>query len=291
MATDEKQLWELSTRSEAIYLDAVSDDGASGFIARLCRFPEYQMAWLWLHVFHHGHVHSFTHHEIPCGMEPVDESAGEVVYEAGDFRFIRTGDRFSPGEVTVSASALLHSGPDSPHGNGTLPCELRAMFTPALAGVASREGRSEVLGVTRGAIVLGDVRIELEARGQFHEQIQQDPRFNRPFSYATLRGPDAGCIFIRGVRGAVGSLILNNQPHAIQAVRLDPPGTIRRMEILIDGAEPVRGEAVATYQYDIPIFHMTRPGSLVTAELAGHRLCGCINDLVFGDLVFDHLQK
>lgn len=34
----------------------------------------------------------------------------------------------------------------------------------------------------------------LEARGQFHEQIQTDPRFTQPFTYASLRGERPGCI-------------------------------------------------------------------------------------------------
>ena len=288
MADNESQLWELSTRSEAVYLDAVTDDASSGFIARVCRFPEEQLAWVWLHVFHHGHVHSYTSHEVRCDSDPVDESGSPVSYTAGDFDFSRSGDRFSPSEVSVSVSAALHSGPSSPHGEGVLPCELRAMFEPVHAGVQTLAGRSEVLGITRAVMILGDARIELEAHGQFHEQVQREPRFTRPFTYATLRGADAGCIFVRGVRGASGTLTLGGTAHPVQSIAIEPPGTVRRFACRLEDGQTVTGQAIATYQYDLPIFHMLRTGSLVTAELGGKRLSGCINDLAFGDLEFDH---
>ena len=289
MATQESDLWELTTRSEAVYLDAVSEDASSGFIARLCRFPDEKLAWTWLHVFHHGHVHSYTSHDVRCTDDPVVEDDDLVDYAAGEFRFTRNGNRLAPGQVSFSASAQLHSGSASPHGEGVLPCEIRAEFTGEHAGVQSRSGRSEVLGATRAGITLGDVRLEIEARGQFHEQIQQDPRFTRPFTYATLRGRDVGCIFTRGVRGATGTLIRSNRPSGITSVKIGPPGTIRRLSIGLDSGETVSGEAIATYQYEIPIFHMIRPGTLVSAEIGDARFSGCLNDLVFSDLAFDHL--
>ena len=69
---------------------------------------------------------------------------------------------------------------------------------------------------------------------------------------------------------------------------IEPPATIRRFAIRLDDGQTLTGQAIATYQYDLPIFHMLRGGTLVTAELGGKGLSGCINDLVFGDLEFDH---
>ena len=285
----ESDLWQLATRSEAVYMDAVADDAASGFIGRLCRFPTQEMAWAWLHIFHHGHIHSYTDHTLQCAADPIDEAAKAVDYRAREFHFTRTGDRMRPEGATFNANALMHAGPMNPHGEGVLPCEIQAVFTADLDGVRSLEGRSEVLGTTRAAIALGDANIELNARGQFHEQIQDAPRFDRPFSYGTLRGDGAGCIFIRGLRGATGTVTLDNKPHTIKAVRLSAPATIRKLEIDLEDGRTIRGESTATYQYDIPIFHMTRPGSLVYAELDGVPLSGCINDLIFGEYGFDHL--
>lgn len=287
--TTEADLWELETRSEAVYLDTVSEDGESAFIARLCRFPEANIAWTWLHVFHRGHVHSYTNHEVPCGDSPVDEDADDVAYQAGEFLFSRQGNRVAPVNAAFTASAMLHSGEASPHGEGVLPCEIIAEFQRELEGVQSRAGRSEVLGITRANLSLGDVPLELEARGHFHEQIQDDPRFTQPFTYATLRGQSAGCIFIRGTRGARGTLTRGGTGETITGVRIEPPGTIRKMEIELESGDVVRGTAVATYRYEIPIFHLARPGSIVTVSLDETPLSGCINDLVFGELEFDRL--
>lgn len=287
MASTENDLWNLETRSEAVYLDCVSEDAESGFIARLCRFPETGLAWTWLHVFHHGHVHSYTSHEVPCASDIVDESTDSVLYEAGEFRFQRDGDRFNPRSASLTAAGLLYSGSNSPHGDGVLPCQISARFETERQGVQSRAGRSEVPGRVIAEIELGDIGIEFDARGQFHEQIQQDPRFNRPFTYATLRGADGGCVFIRGKRGATGTLIREGTSEPIVAVGIAPPGTIRRLEITVESGERISGRAIATYQYEIPIFHMTRPGTLVTAQLGEMALSGCINDLVIGELNFD----
>lgn len=287
MATED-DLWERTTRSEAVYLDAVTEDATSGFVARVCRFPEARIAWVWLHVFHHGHVHSLTQHDVPDSAEPVAEDSTLVNYDAGAFHFSRSGDRFTPDQATFHASALLHSGPSSPHGEGILPCTIRAEFERHHQGVQSRAGRSEVLGRTRAVIELGDIEFEIDALGQFHEQVQEDPRFNRPFTYASLRGDGAGCIFIRGARGAAGTLTLDSVPHKISSVRIEAPATIRQLDIGLEDGRHVLGEAIATYQYEIPIFHMVRPGTLVTATLEGTALSGCINDLAFGGLAFDH---
>ncbi|MBD3647821.1 MAG: hypothetical protein HUJ31_10300, partial [Pseudomonadales bacterium] len=225
--------------------------------------------------------------EVPCGNQVVDEDADRVDYEAGDFRFARQGSRMAPAGSAFAASAMLHSGPASPHGEGVLPCEIRATFQREHEGVRSRAGRSEVLGMTKAEISLGDLPLVIEARGHFHEQIQIDPRFTQPFTYATLRGPKAGCIFIRGSRGARGTLTLDGESEAITGVRIEPPGTVRRLEIQLDSDKVVSGSAIATYQYEIPRCHMTRPGSIVTLSLDGTDMSGCINDLVFGALEFD----
>jgi hypothetical protein len=287
MANQENDLWELNTRSEAVYLDAVTNDGASGFIARTCRFPDEGLAWNWLHIFHHGHVHSFTSHEVSCAGGRVDESAERAAYEAGDFHFTRSGDRLSPESVIFTAGAHLNSGPLSPHGEGVLPAQVSASFQAGLPGFESMSGRSEVLGITDVRMTLGDAEIELETAGQFHEQIQTTPRFDKPFTYGTLRGDTGGCIFARGVRGATGSVVLNDERETITTVRIAPPNVIRPFEIDLESGRTIKGEAVATYQYEIPVFHMVRPGTLVSATIDGHKLSGCINDLAFGDLTYD----
>ena len=62
------------TRSEAVYLDAVSDDGEWAMVARLCRYPQRGVQWAWLHVFAGARVYSFTDHGIACGARPVRQA-------------------------------------------------------------------------------------------------------------------------------------------------------------------------------------------------------------------------
>ncbi len=283
----ESELWEVETRSEAAYVDLVSDDGDAGLITRVCRFPELGTAWTWLHLFHHGHVQSFTDHEVRCSEHTVDETLDIVSYDAANgFAIARTGDRFAPETVTAVAEAMMHSGTDYDHGEGVTPLTVSARFETGSGGAQSLPGRSEVLGSTHADVTLGDAEFSISGRGHFHEQIQTRPRFTTPFTYASLRGPEVGVIFVRGAQGAGGSITLGDRSEEIKAVRITEPGAFRRFEIETDSGT-YRGEAFATYLYEIPIFHMMRPGTVVTCEIEGNTASGCINDLPIGHLEFD----
>ena len=77
------------TRSEAVYLDVVSDDGEWAMVARLCRYPQRGVQWAWLHVFAGAQVYSFTDHGIACGAAFTDlDAACDAVSDA-----IAAGDR------------------------------------------------------------------------------------------------------------------------------------------------------------------------------------------------------
>ncbi len=107
------------TRSEAVYLDAVCDDGQWAMVARLCRYPQRGVQWAWLHVFAGAQVYSFTDHGIACDAAFTVLDAADALYEAsaGDLE----GLRALPMLVTVGArsdderqlrhAAASHSSP------------------------------------------------------------------------------------------------------------------------------------------------------------------------------------
>jgi len=286
----EQDLWGLRTRSEATYLDAVSDDAQSGFIARLCRFPEQKIAWAWVHIFHEGTIHSYTNHEVICDEVQTDETSDVVCYRADSFQFDRTGPRLTPRQVTLQLSARVKTGVDNSHGPGALPMQLEAEFEGGLKAVQSMPGRSEVLGTTKAVVRLDQRHINLKARGHFHEQIQTHPRFNQPFTYGTLRGDDCGLILVRSQRGATGTLILGDNAELITKIRMEAPARTRKFELELTSGKVVDGISRTTYQFLLPIFNMKRHGTLVTLELDGRQLSGCINDLVIDDFKFDQLD-
>ena len=60
------------TRSEAVYLDAVSGDGEVAMVARLCRYPQRGVQWAWLHVFVGARAYSFTDHGLAPALVHAD---------------------------------------------------------------------------------------------------------------------------------------------------------------------------------------------------------------------------
>lgn len=292
----------LATRSEAVYLDAVSADGSTGFVVRLCRFPQAGVAWLWAHVFEGGRCWSFTDHEAGCDEAFTDLDTRSVVYRSissdrparladtaptPTLTLERDGPLAAPLAARARARVAARSGFDSRHGAGDQPLEIDARFEPGSAPVSNRMGRHEILGMTRARIRIGEREIVLEGRGHFHEQVQTDARFGVAFTYASLRGADSGLIFLRGARGARGQYIEGGSSIAIVKVELSAPNTWRSIAVHLADGRVLRGDVEATYRYTIPVFDEYRPGSVVRARLGGVVFSGCMNDFRLEQLDFD----
>jgi len=177
----------LETRSEAVYLDGVTADGQAGVIVRLCRYPQAGFAWAWGHAFVADRMYAFTDHELRCDDFETDPDRDPVDYalswSGGSTAFKREGPRHAPRSAEYRGTFSAHAARHAPHGNGSHHCRIEAGFRASADAVSNRVGRSEVLGTTRFSIEVGGAALEFSGRGQFHEQIQADPRFTLPFSY------------------------------------------------------------------------------------------------------------
>lgn len=281
----------LATRSEAVYLDAVSADGQTAFVLRLCRFPQAGTSWLWAHLFESGRCWSFVDHAVACDAVFTDLAAPAVAYRSSGhgaaLSFERDGPVGAPRSVRATARALARGGFDDRHGAGDTELEIDARFEPGSPPVSNRQGRHEILGLTRATVRVGGREFALEARGHFHEQEQTDARFGVAFTYASLRGADAGLIFLRGARGARGQFTEGKSTVAINRVLLSAPADRRAIAVHLADGRVLAGEVEATYRYSIPVFDEARPGSIVRVTLGGLALSGCMNDFRIGQLGFD----
>lgn len=278
--------------SEATYLDLVTADGKRGMIVRLCRHPQEGYAWLWGHVFLEGRVGAFTQHDVPCeaALTPVESHRAVYRSEGGWSRLTveRSGTLAALRGVTASGVYSMHDLHHAPHGAGPLAVSIEASFLPATIAVSNLAGRNEVLGEVHARIAIGQHTFELVGRGQYHEQVQTEPRFTVPFTYGTLRSERAGVVFIRGARGARGHWIEGQTSSTIDRIELSPPGSTRTIRLYGD-QRPREGVLRTTYDYTIPIGDGIRPGTLVEGEIDGIAVSGCVNDFLVDELHYDRI--
>jgi hypothetical protein len=279
-------------RSEAVYLDAVTDDGRSGAVLRLCRHPQEGFAWLWGHVFLNGSVYAFTRHDAPCTAALTSIDAARVAYRSeGDWsalEFEREGVVDAVSRVEAGATLALHESRHAPHGPGPIAATVTATFMPRMPAVSNLPGRNEVVGEADVRIVLGRHAFELRGRGQFHEQVQTEPRFTTPFVYGTLRGRDFATVFVRTSSVARGHWLEANRATRVDRVEISPPGS-RRALVLHTTAGVLSGTLETTYEYTIPIGRGCRPGTLVVGEIGGKPVSGCVNDFLVDSLDYERI--
>ncbi|MEZ5560255.1 MAG: hypothetical protein R3E86_17135 [Pseudomonadales bacterium] len=281
----------VETRSEAVYADAVSENGDAGVIVRLCRYPALGTAWVWGHLFRDGAVYGYTHHELPCSSDETEVGADLARYHLSrpgmQIELVRRGPLLEPEHGSASARLPLHRGNHPPHGPGEHPGEVTLDFSPDARPVSNLPGRNEMLGRVTATISIDGERRSVTWRGHFHEQVQSAPRFTAPFTYLTLRGDGLGLIAIRVARGTLGQLIRDGRATQIGALRLAPPGRTRRLALTLADGTPLEGWLETTYDYSVPVFDTHRPGTLVRGELGGVSLSGCVNDYLSDQLRYD----
>lgn len=279
-------------RSEATYLDLVTPDATRGFIVRLCRHPQEGFAWLWGHVFLDGRIWAFTQHDVPCdaALTLVEQSRVSYRSEGGwsSLTVERSGTLDALRSVLARGTFAMHDSRHAPHGPGPLTVGIEATFTPQTRTVSNLAGRSEVLGRVAARITIGKHLFDLAGFGQYHEQVQTEPRFTAPFTYATLRGERAGAVFIRGMRAARGHWVEANRATSIERVELSPPGSERTVR-LHEGQRILEGVLRTQYDYTIAVGSRTRPGTLVSGKIDGWPVSGCMNDFMVDQLTFERI--
>lgn len=279
-------------RSEAAYLDVVTTDADRGLVVRLCRHPQEGYAWLWGHVFLDGRVYAFTQHDVACtaAITPVEGRDATYRSEGGWSSLViaRDGPLDAIRAARADGTFAMHESRHAPHGPGPIVATIEATFVPSVAAVSNLPGRNEVIGDVRARVSLGRHDFEMTGRGQFHEQVQSEPRFTTPFVYGTLRGDGCACVFIRLARGARGHWIEGGRSHPVARVEISPPGA-RRAFVLHTSAGLRTGVLETRYDYSVPVAATHRPGTLVQGEISGRTLSGCVNDFLMDRLEYDRI--
>lgn len=261
----------LQTPSESVMI-SVADAGAGvHFSARLCRYPAFRTAWLWVHAHTPDGFYAFVDHLAPSGGEPTPETGEHVVYEddGARLRFERHGTTLAPVRSLLRARVNASGGE-------AVACDLQ--FTPALMRSGLLPGRMEAFGRVEGELAIGNRRYRLNARGQFHEQRQTDARFTTPFAFASLWGDDIAMTLLAIPDQSAGYALRAGEAARPGTVRFGPPGERRALRIDFGPEDFLEGEATALVRYTIPIYGEAWRGAFVTAEIGGRRLLGAVND-------------
>lgn len=273
--------------SESVALFVTSADATEAVSLRLCRYPSAGTAWLWAHVFTADGAWSYNVDHISCDDAVTDVDAADVTYAIEGASFTRAGTRENPTSGSAVVSVDAHVGANAPDDEGDTPIRIEGSFTPAGSAGGILSGRSELLGDAEVAVRVGDRSFAVSGRAQFHEQHQTNPRFVVPFTYATLRGPSLSAVALVAPRGSGGFALRHgarsaeSKPAAFAAARIDAPadGAATHAIELVgeDEADTVRGEARIVHSFTIPLYGRPWWGTLVTADLDGHRTSGSVN--------------
>jgi hypothetical protein len=254
-------------RTESVYLDAVSPDGADAFVVRLQRNLGEATAWLWVHVFRGGEVWGSVAEDLPCGEAAVDPASAPCRYE--DAASTVVFERHGGGPAmrgTLRAAAATPTG---------VPLRVEATFavTMLTGDEGLLGGRTERHGAVEATITVGADSWTLDALGQWHEQHQDTPRFGVPFTYMTVRGAARSLVGLVTPRGS-GALVASPAgAERVDQLMIDPPGPRRSVV-----AGHVGGTLRATYTYELPIGGHPRASSIVVGDLDGSPVSGCVND-------------
>lgn len=252
--------------SESVLLTAIAADARTGVFARLCRYPDAGVAWIWAHVVADGRSWTFVDDDAPCESDHLDLDGDRVTYDArpaADAVWRRTGARQAP----TGASLELAIG----------EAQVDVSFTPGHATGGSLPGRTEVLGRSTVRATVDGRPIAFEGVGQWHEQEQSAPRFLVPFTYCSLAGDDLALLGLVGPRASGGFIRGGDRDAVLRRISVEPTAAGFGIEAETEGGEAIRGEAEIGHAYTLPVYGRRWSGTFVTAELAGQRLAGFVN--------------
>ena len=270
-----------SVWSESVYLDAVSPDGTSGLVLRLGRYPSLRTAWVWAHVFTAEGGVGFNDQQVACDQTVVAVEDPDVTYSNADgsASFHRDGPRGAIRSGHAAVRVAAHEGTTVPDGPGSIPLVVDATFTPhgVLPGAGNLPGRTEEHGTVRVRASWPGGGLDLEALGQWHEQHQDAPRFQVPFTYLTVRGAGLSLVAIVGPKASGGIVRRKGEGLRATAVRIAAPADERELVADLDDGSTLIGLLRTTHRYSVPIGDRRRPGTLVTGTLDGTPVSGCAN--------------
>ena len=267
--------------SESIYADCVTADGKTGYMLRLCRYPDQATSWLWAWVFTPDNIYGFNNHYLPCPEQRSIVEDPDLTYEQpGDSYaiFHRQGSRNNPQGASVSINVMAHEGIIAPHESGPISMAVEAHMSSHTPPWRINPYRSEWIGKTRGKMTVNGQEIDIQGFGHWHEQHQKAPRFQTPFIYLTLRGKNLCLIGTITQTEKLGHVVKSSGVEKIINMDISPLGEQRQIRIELDNGEVLDGTIFTRHRYSTPIYDQQRPGTLVNATFREERLSGCVNN-------------
>lgn len=279
--------------TESTLLDLVTEDGRSGFMVRIARHVDEGVGWVWAVAYGPGGVHGFVDDDLDCPRTPTVDDDTSAIYEVplpsiGARAWIRRNGRAD----TVSGGACElevpgHSTPDVPRGSGATRMRIEAVFaTRARRAGSNLPGRTESIVDVEAVVTVDGVGHRLRGLGQFHEQLQDAPRFDTPFTYTSLRGADVSLVGLQGPRG--GRAVVQRSDadpdthlgFSIDPLRPSQRWSVRRLRIAAPDASAhlLDGELEPTVLYTVPIGRGIRPSTVVRGLIDGKPVTGFVND-------------
>lgn len=269
-----------TTLSESVHSGVASADGSHRLTVRLCRYPEFGRAWIWMHARTPAGFFSYIDHLAPCDSGATPEGTSQAVYSDKEktLVFERSGAIDRLARVAVSGRCRARRATACRFGPGDHEMTIAIDFAPSEAYSGLNAGRTEVFGHARAHVTIDGRETGIEGPAQFHEQRQTTPRFTQAFCYGTLWGTDGASTFLVTQKRREGYLFEGSRPTEIASIGLDPPAARRRLTIGLADGRTVQGTATRTQAYTIPIVGNVWHGHMVDVELAGRRYSGHIND-------------
>jgi len=266
--------------SESVYADCVALDGKTGYMLRLCRFPDQDTSWLWAWYFTPERIYGFNNHYLPCpGQRSIVENPDLTYEQAGDpyAVFHRQGPRNNPQGASVVVQVMAHEGLIAPQDPGSNSMEIEARMSSYTPPWRINPYRSEWIGEVEGEIKVAGKGINIRGLGHWHEQHQKAPRFQTPFIYFTLRGRNLCLIGTITETERLGHVVRFSRVEKIIDMEITQPGAKRQIFVKLNGGEVLEGTIFTQHNYSTPIYDHHRPGTLVTAQFGEELLSGCVN--------------
>ncbi len=270
--------------TESTLVDLVTADGRSAFMLRLARHVDEGVAWLWLVTFGPEGVHGFVDDAIACPSVRTVDDGTAATYEVGRSWVRREGSADSVTGGACHVEVLGHAGADVPRGPGSVALTVSATFRPRARRAGSNlAGRSESIVDVDATVSIGGVEHAMSGVGQFHEQLQDAPRFDTPFTYLSLRGASTSLIGLRvpvGGRAVVqrDGDVVTHPGFDIDPLDNEAPMAARSLRIDAPGGPLLSGEVTPTVRYTVPIKGGRRPSAIVQGRLGDEPVTGFVND-------------
>jgi hypothetical protein len=281
--------------TESTLLDVVDDEGRSGFMLRIARHVDEGVAWLWLVTYGPDGVHGFVDDSFPCDSRRTPDERDRARYAVdlpkthGLVGWIeRTGapTRVDGGLCEVRVNGHHHR--DVPRGPGPVKMAVSAAFTALFGGAGSNlPGRTESIVKVKAVIEIDGKSRVVNGFGQFHEQLQDAPRFDTPFTYVSLRGDANALVALRGPRAGGGVKYGHASVSPFGGFQIEPYDAAESVASRQfrggesgDSSFVTSGVVTPTVTYSVPILEGRRPSAVVSGILDGSRVTGFVNDWV-----------